>query len=195
MHQLYMNEDEWLVAAPHRYAGERLDRRRRGEVPGQYKLIIHDKAMSPAMRTSVVVTLEPETAESPVRPAAGISTATATSRVELDGVTYRGVFTTQWDDDQGAWVHAFSALSPEGVAAWGSQTVVARPPRKVALRGACASLRRAVHASPCPGRTGTRGTRSATRWSSGPPGLGRRPRHRCRDVAAVGGRRRASRTR
>ena len=43
----------------------------------------------------------------------------------LDGVTYRGVFTTQWDDDNGAWVYAFSAISADGVAVWGSQTVVA----------------------------------------------------------------------
>jgi arabinan endo-1,5-alpha-L-arabinosidase len=32
VHQLYLNEDDWLVAAPHRYAGERLDRAPRGEV-------------------------------------------------------------------------------------------------------------------------------------------------------------------
>ena len=54
----------------------------------------------------------------------------------LDGVTYEGVFSTQWDDDNGAWVHAFSAISVDGVAAWGSQTVVSdRPPRPVRLRG------------------------------------------------------------
>lgn len=133
VHQLYMNEDEWLVASPHRYAGERLERRQRGEVPGQYKLILHDKEMAPTVRTSVVVSLERN----------GGVAGTVAGRwhldrddnltVELDGVIYRGVFTIQWDDDQGAWVHAFSAISTEGVAAWGSQTVVAHPPRRVTL--------------------------------------------------------------
>jgi arabinan endo-1,5-alpha-L-arabinosidase len=134
VHRLYMNEDGWLVAAPHRYAGESPGRPRRGQVPGEYKMINHGKAISPALRTSAVITLAAD----------GEVTGAATGRwevshrgdftVDLDGVTYRGAVATEWDDDHGAWVYAFTALSGDGVAVWGSQTVVAKhPPREVAL--------------------------------------------------------------
>src|SRR5690606_2607524 len=46
--------------------------------------------------------------------------------IELDGERYRGIFSTQWDDENGAWVHAFSAISEDGVSLWGSQTVVSK---------------------------------------------------------------------
>jgi beta-xylosidase len=135
VHQLYLDADGWLVASPHRYAGESLHLQFRGQVPGAYKLIRHDKVISPAIRASVLVMLEPD----------GDVSGAATGRwelrrgnaftVTLDGVTYEGVFSTQWDDDNGAWVRAFSAISLDGVAAWGSHTVVSdRPPRQVRLR-------------------------------------------------------------
>ena len=121
MHQLYMNADGWLVASPHRYAGESLGRQRRGQVPGPYKLIRHDKVISPAIRTSVLVMLEPD----------GSVTGAATGRwelrhdndftVALDGVTYGGVFTTAVGRRQRRLGPRFSAISADGVAAWGSQ--------------------------------------------------------------------------
>jgi len=93
VHQLYMNEDEWLVASPHRYAGERLERRQRGEVPGQYKLILHDKEMTPAVRTSVVVSLERNGAVAGAVAGHWHLDRDDDFTVELDGVVYRGVFT------------------------------------------------------------------------------------------------------
>ena len=134
VHQLYLNADDWLVAAPHRYAGESLTLQHRNQVPGDYKLINHAKTISAAVRTSSLVTLEPD----------GKVTGAATGTwsfshdnditLVLNGVTYRGVFTTQWDDDNGAWVYSFSALSGDGVAVWGSQTVLDRlGPRSIAL--------------------------------------------------------------
>ena len=88
------------------------------------------------MSTSAVITLEPNGTVTRRRYRALGVCPDNDFTVVLDGVTYRGVFTTQWDDDHGAWVYAFSAISRDGVAAWGSQTVVAKhPPRRVALRG------------------------------------------------------------
>jgi hypothetical protein len=129
-----MNTDGWLVAAPHRYAGERLARQSRDQVPGAYKVINHGKAISPAVNRSTLITLQPE----------GIVTGTTTGTWEftrdnditlvLDGIRYRGVFSTQWNEDIGAWVYAFSALSPDGVSLWGSKTVVPKhAPRTVLL--------------------------------------------------------------
>lgn len=134
VHEMYLNEDDWLVAAPHRYAGAREDRVHRREVPGEYKLINHGKGISPAMNASVVVRLERD----------GRVTGPVTGRwslghrdgfeIVLGDVAYRGVASTEWDDENGAWVQAFSAISPDGVAVWGSHTVVSRrAPRIVPL--------------------------------------------------------------
>jgi arabinan endo-1,5-alpha-L-arabinosidase len=137
VHQLYMNADGWPVAAPHRYAGEGLPLLKRNNVPGDYKVINHGKAISPALNTSGVIKLHPN----------GTVTGAASGRwtfahdgndftITLDGVAYRGVFSTQWDDENGAWVYSFSALSRKGVAVWGSHTVVAKGgPTFVALPG------------------------------------------------------------
>jgi len=171
VHQLYMNADGWLVASPHRYAGESLERQRRGDVPGAYKLIRHDKVISPAMRTSVLVTLEPD----------GDVSGGATGRwklrrdnaltLELGEVTYEGIVSTQWDDDNGAWVRAFSAISLDGVSVWGSQTVVSdRPPRQVRLRG-----REPLYGEPftlaMPRPSGAHGAAYSYSVVSGPSGL------------------------
>ena len=106
------------------------------QVPGDYKLITHGKTISPEVSTSVLTRLEPEREGQRRRGRTLVVVATtATSRFVLDGSTYRGVFTTEWDDDHGAWVSAFSALSRDGIAVWGSHTIVAKdPPRLVPLR-------------------------------------------------------------
>lgn len=134
VHQLYMNADGWLVAAPHRYAGERRQRQHRNQVPGDYKLINHGKAISPDVNTSNLITLQPDGRVTGAASGTWQFAQENDITLALEGVTYRGVFTTQWDDENGAWVYSFSALSTDGVALWGSQTVVGRlGPRMVSL--------------------------------------------------------------
>jgi hypothetical protein len=134
VHQMYMNADGWLVAAPHRYAGERKERLDRDDVPGDYKLINHGKDITPVVKTSTLITLQPD----------GTIAGTATGiwrlnhhnnlTITLNNTTYNGVFSTQWDDDQGAWVYAFSALSSDGASIWGSHTVTSdHPAHTIAL--------------------------------------------------------------
>jgi len=126
VHQMYMNADGWLVAAPHRYAGETLILQHRNQVPGDYKVIRHDKIISGQIRNSQLMTFEPDGRIT------GAGTGTWRFRhdndltIALDGETYRGIFSTQWDDENGTWVHAFSALSEDGVSLWGSRTVVSK---------------------------------------------------------------------
>lgn len=126
VHQMYMNADGWLVAAPHRYAGETLTLQHRNQVPGDYKVIRHDKIISGQIRNSQLMTFEPDGR------IAGAGTGTWRFRhdndvtIVLDGETYRGIFSTQWDDENGTRVHAFSAISEDGVSLWGSRTVVSK---------------------------------------------------------------------
>ena len=135
VHQLFMNAEGWLVAAPHRFAGGSFPLEHASAVPGDYKLIAHGKTISPEVSTSVLVRLHPSGKVSGAASGRWWLSRDGAFTVVLDGSTYRGVFTTQWDDDHGAWVYAFSALSRDGVAVWGSQTIVAKePPRVVPLQ-------------------------------------------------------------
>lgn len=128
VHQLFMNADEWLVAAPHRYAGESLAAFADGQIPGTYKLINHGKAISAAINTSVIVTLNPDHTITGVALGTWELTGDYDVTLTLDGISYRGVFAKLWDDDNGVWVNAFSALSNNGVSVWGSRVAVSNTP-------------------------------------------------------------------
>ncbi len=121
VHQMFINADGWPVVTPHRYAGETIASANAALVPGDYKWISHGKDISGAAKTSAVVTLQ----------ANGSITGAVTGTwqlsgdhfisLALSGVIYRGVLVRLWDDDNGVWVQAFTALSDDGTAWWGSK--------------------------------------------------------------------------
>ncbi len=121
VHQLFLNADGWFVAAPQRYAQETMCTTVAAQVPGDYKLINHGKDITATVKTSSVITLKSD----------GTITGAATGTWQLSGdhfaaltiggVTYHGVFAEVWDDDNQVWVLAFTALSSDGVAVWGSR--------------------------------------------------------------------------
>lgn len=134
VHQMYLNDDDWLVAAPHRYAGESLGWLFGFQVAGDYKVINHGKDITPDVKRSTLVTLEHDRRIGGDGEGDWSLSGGKDLVIQLGGVRYQGVFSTQWDDDQGAWVHAFSALSDDGVALWGSRVIDSRrPPRSIAL--------------------------------------------------------------
>jgi arabinan endo-1,5-alpha-L-arabinosidase len=135
VHQMYMNADGWLVAAPHQYAGESLTLQHRNQVPADYKLINHGKGISAAVNTSAVISLQPDGKVTGAASGTWTFSQDNEFAVVLNGLTYRGLFTTQWDNDNGSWVFAFSAVSRTGVSVWGSQVVTSKHPRTVALSG------------------------------------------------------------
>jgi|GEM_PF-739529 len=134
VHQLFMNADEWLVAAPHRYAGESLAPCTAAQVLGDYKLINHGKAISATINTSIVITLNADQSISGALTGSWALSGDNDVTLSLGGITYRGVFAKLWDDDNGVWVNTFSALSSNGVSVWGSKVAIsATPPTTVAL--------------------------------------------------------------
>lgn len=170
VHQLYLNADDWLVAAPHRYAGVAPGRVQRADVPGDYKLINHGKAISPAVNESQLVTLRPNGTITGAVSGTWRFFAGGNLELTLAGVTYCGVVSTEWDHDHGAWVHAFSALSRDGVAVWGSKLVVDPHPRVERLRD-----RQALHghtfALPLPEPRGDPKKVHSYSLTAGPSGL------------------------
>jgi len=121
VHQMFINEEGWLVTAPHRYAGETIGAVLESDIPGAYHFINHGKQITNAITPSVYIELLADgTITGSV---AGTWSLTDDYFAELivDGVTYKGVFLRQWDSVSDAEVMTFSALSNEGIAIWGSQ--------------------------------------------------------------------------
>ncbi len=128
VHQMYMNEDGWPVVAPHRYAGEFLDTFSADDVAGTYKIINHGKDITTQVKESIPLLLAPdftirEPADGRLPPSRGTWEVSGRHFLTLilDDVAYQGVVSTQWDNDNRVWIRAFSALSEEGVALWGSR--------------------------------------------------------------------------
>ncbi len=55
---MFMNEDDWPVIAPNRYAGETIEAYSKKQVIGEYKLINHGKDISKVNKKSVIIHLE-----------------------------------------------------------------------------------------------------------------------------------------
>ncbi|MBW4080328.1 LamG-like jellyroll fold domain-containing protein [Paenibacillus sp. S150] len=128
VHQMFMNEEAWPVVAPHRYSGETLEKVERSEVTGAYQFVNHGKDTSAKIKSTVDVELLED----------GTIAGSATGTWELkddyyvdllidetdNGSTvqrqYKGVFVKQWDSTRNAGVMAFTAMSDQGAAVWGS---------------------------------------------------------------------------
>ncbi len=121
VHQMFMNQDQWPVVAPYRYAGETADKLNRKEVVGEYKYINHGKAISAAINKSQYIRLQQDGtiigAVSGTWERAGHNGVVIT----VDGKRYNGVFVRQWEPESQRYVMTFSALSKQGVAIWGSK--------------------------------------------------------------------------
>ena len=125
VHQMHLNADDWLLVAPHRHAGENAVPMHAVQTRGMYKLINHGKGITSTVATSTLITLQPDGTITGTQSGTWTLTGTNDTTLTLDGVTYRGVFLRQWDDDQRAWTRSFTALSDDGVAIWGTKVVAA----------------------------------------------------------------------
>lgn len=125
-HQLFVNEDGWLVAAPYEYAGETISATgyTTDEVVGTYGMITHDFQIDYANRevkTEENITLK---ADGTITGAyTGTWTATANTpyvTLTIGEKVYKGVFTEQVVSGSNITVMCFTAVSAEGLSIWGS---------------------------------------------------------------------------
>lgn len=126
VHQLHLTEDDWLVVAPHRYGHETIGRYQPEILEGRFKVIFHGKDITATVKTSTVIELHRNGTVTGNISGSWELTGDHDIRLTLGGVSYRGVVSHQWDDDNGSWVMTFSALSPDGAAFWGSEVASAR---------------------------------------------------------------------
>ena len=128
VHPMFVNADDWLVVAPHRYAGETIAPTNVGRIVGNYKLINHGKAITATVSTSSAISLLADGSVTGAVSGTWQLTGNYDATLVLGGTTYRGVFVRQWDDDSQIWVLTFTALSNDGVAVWGSKVAINTAP-------------------------------------------------------------------
>ncbi len=119
VYQLFLNQDGWFVAAPQRFAQEAVSTTDPTLVPGSYRFINHGKAISAAVNTSTIVTLNTDGSVGGSTSGTWTLSGDHYVTLTLGGVVYRGVFVQVWDDDNQEWVMSFTALSSDGVSVWG----------------------------------------------------------------------------
>lgn len=140
VHQLYMNEDGWIVAAPYEYAGETVNDENIAntsisseKIVGEYDLIIHqynnptasDEGTVEAnldVVTPVDITLNDDGTITGTYTGTWVEKAsTAYATLVIGGIEYKGVFTEQVIDGTNVKTVCFSAVSTANICVWGSK--------------------------------------------------------------------------
>lgn len=113
VHQMYMNEDDWLVVSPYRYVGETMGTYTKEDVVGPYKYINQMTDISSFVKKSREISLNEDNTIS------GDETGTWELKenneiiLNIKNETYKGVVTEQWDEYGQKNVMVFTALSDD----------------------------------------------------------------------------------
>ncbi len=121
VHQLFLNQDGWLVAAPYEYTGETIPAEgyTRQEMVGEYEFVIHkpdvfyrvilDKAYGVA-ETKNIALYSDGTVQGDITGTWDYTEGTAYMSITLDEVTYKGLFVKQGNETDHKLVMTFTAL-------------------------------------------------------------------------------------
>ncbi len=126
VHQLFVNEDGWLVAAPYEYSGETISATGYSveEVAGSYGMITHDFQIdyaNLAYKTAENITLNADGTISGAHSGTwSMTEGTPYAQLVIDGMTYKGVFTKQTIDGSNIETMCFTVVSQDGLSIWGS---------------------------------------------------------------------------
>ena len=129
VHEMFINADGWLVAAPFRYVPLSKNATTlaadvsAADAAGTYKVINHGKDISATIKQSQSVTLAAGGAVS--GGLSGTWTFVGGNKVSIalsDGTTYNGVLSRQWNTNANAFVVTFTVQSNAGVSLWGART-------------------------------------------------------------------------
>lgn len=141
-HQLFLNEDGWLVAAPFKYAGETISETGYDakDIVGDYDIIIHSKVQGlnydSVLPNGVGTAFDIHTAEQITLNEDGTVTGayegtwtakdgTCYMTITLDDEEYKGVFCTGYLEDSNIEVMTFTALGDiNQYTIWGAQSVL-----------------------------------------------------------------------
>jgi arabinan endo-1,5-alpha-L-arabinosidase len=131
VHEFFFNEAGWPVVSPLRYAEKvdsnnpnrsraELEAVNASEIPGAYQLVNHGKDISPDLKHSADIYLNAGASISGAQSGSWVySQAARAITVSLNGTSYRGVVSRQWNQARQRFEVTFSALSGDGTAVWG----------------------------------------------------------------------------
>ena len=129
VHELFMNGDGWLVAAPFRYVPLSKSvtplaaQVAATEVAGSYKLINHGKDISTALKLSQSISLLANGTVSGAQTGTWQHQGNNLVAITLaSGGLFNGVLSRQWNANAQAFVVTFTAQSADGVSLWGART-------------------------------------------------------------------------
>ncbi len=126
VHQLFMSQDGWLVAAPYEYSGETLSENGYSldAVTGQYGIIIHDYQVDYAdlaYFTPEYINLNADgTITGAYEGTWSMVDGTPYANIVISGIEYQGVFTEQVIDGSNITTMCFTVVSDAGLSIWGS---------------------------------------------------------------------------
>lgn len=127
VHQLFTNEDGWLVAAPYEYSGETLPQNgySTDKITGTYEFVIHDPTKvyvannDAGIMKPVSVTLNANGTISGEKTGSWKVTSGANVTMTIDGVEYKGVFLEQANELSTRDLTMTFTVAGNNVTAWG----------------------------------------------------------------------------
>ena len=128
VHQMFMNEDNWLVTAPYEYYGDEISETGydKEELIGFYEYINHGLATDGVMLDTLYILLEEDGSISgEVTGSWSVEEGKPYVTMEIDGATYKGVFFKQSDESiYRKKVMTFTAIGDNNQTIWGSKQSV-----------------------------------------------------------------------
>jgi arabinan endo-1,5-alpha-L-arabinosidase len=124
VHEMFMNENGWLVVSPHRFAPMTgANSVSREDAVGSYRLINLGKDINREAKRNTYVNLNADRSVSgSVSGTYQMSLKAGTDmKLTLDGTVYDGVIQWQWDEMADRLTPTITAISGEGVTVWLSQ--------------------------------------------------------------------------
>ena len=128
VHEMFLNEDGWLVASPLRYAPLSLATPAQAadvssvQAQGSYKMINHGKDISTTLKTSSAIKLNADGTVSGAVTGTWLHKGSNKVTITAGGSTFSGVLSRQWNTNAGAFAITFSGQSADGVSIWGVRT-------------------------------------------------------------------------
>jgi arabinan endo-1,5-alpha-L-arabinosidase len=127
VHEMFINEDGWLIASPFRYDAGTIRTFNERQLTGTWKILDHGRDNNsshfgdPAFHTSQAYTFHANgTVSGPQTGTWELKPDGKTAHITLDNKLYKGLFLRCFDEYHRVWVYAFTALSDDGIALWGA---------------------------------------------------------------------------
>lgn len=146
VHQIFVNEDGWLVAAPYEYRGELISENgyNKADVVGSYEVLLHRQSINYATLECVEgqkLTLnEDGTVSGDLSGTWDMTKDSPYVTIKLADATYKGVFIKQAMEDKDYETMCFTVLGDNEVEMWGSKYLSGQEAVDLSIASNCISI-------------------------------------------------------